>query len=166
MRSLATMLRRMSPRTLQRCLPCVALVGLLALALAGCGSSTQAPAGLANSGPGLQTSKPPWPPEYQHLAQRLHEIGIPPGGKETFHIHALLHIYVNGLLTPLPANIGLDPAKGIRRRSPALLSQRQAAEQPGCARAPEGRQCRYRLRSRWQLSAQAGDDPAHRGRKR
>jgi hypothetical protein len=103
----------MSPRTLRRCLSCFALVGLLALALAGCGSSANAPAGLVLSGPGLQTSKPPWPPEYQHLAQRLHEIGIPPGGKETFHIHALLHIYVNGLLSPLPADIGLDPAKGV-----------------------------------------------------
>ncbi len=54
-----------------------------------------------------------WKPEYAHLAQRLKLIGIPPGGKETFHIHALLHIYVNGLLRPLPANIGLDPAKRL-----------------------------------------------------
>jgi hypothetical protein len=89
------------------------LVGLLALLIAGCGSGTPAPPGLAISGPGLQTSKPPWPPEYQHLAQRLKEIGIPPGGKENFHIHAMLHIYVNGLLTPLPADIGLDAAKGL-----------------------------------------------------
>jgi hypothetical protein len=86
---------------------------MLALALAGCGSSTHEPAGLAVSGPGVQTSKPPWPAEYRHLAQRLHEIGIPAGGTERFHIHALLHIYVNGLLSPLPANIGLNPAKGI-----------------------------------------------------
>ncbi|HWX96077.1 MAG TPA: hypothetical protein VNZ01_04420 [Solirubrobacteraceae bacterium] len=43
----------------------------------------------------------------------MQEIGIPPGGKETFHIHAMLHIYVRGLLTPLPANIGLDAAKGV-----------------------------------------------------
>src|SRR6202035_955041 len=113
LRSLATMQRRMLPRTLQRWSSGAALLGLLALALAGCGSGSSAPPGLTISGPGLQTSKPPWPPEYQHLAERLHEIGIPPGGKETFHIHALLHIYVNGLLSPLPANIGLDPAKGI-----------------------------------------------------
>ena len=105
----------MLSRTLQRWSSGAALLGLLALALAlaGCGSGSSAPPGLTISGPGLQTSKPPWPPEYLHLAERLHEIGIPPGGKETFHIHALLHIYVNGLLSPLPANIGLDPAKGI-----------------------------------------------------
>ncbi|HEV7585994.1 MAG TPA: hypothetical protein VGO14_09470 [Solirubrobacteraceae bacterium] len=82
---------------------------LLALAAAGCGSSTATPAGLAISGPGLQTGTPPWRPEYHHLAERLKQIGIPAGGKETFHIHARLQIYVNGLLSPLPANIGLDP---------------------------------------------------------
>ena len=92
---------------------CLCLAALLALATAGCGSSTSAPSGLAISGPGLQTGKPPWPPEYRHLAQRLHKIGIPPGGKETFHIHAMLHIYVNGLLVPLPKNIGLDTAKHL-----------------------------------------------------
>ena len=99
---------------------CVALLVLLVLAAAGCGSSAVTPPGLSISGPGLQTSQPPslpnqppWQPEYAHLAQRLKLIGIPPGGKEKFHIHALLHIYINGLLAPLPANIGLDPAKGV-----------------------------------------------------
>ncbi len=99
--------------SLLRGLSGAAVVGLLALAAAGCGSSTDAPAGLTIAGPGLQTSKPPWRPEYEHLAQRLHEIGIPPGGKEKFHIHVLLHIYVNGLLSNLPADIGLDPGKGL-----------------------------------------------------
>jgi hypothetical protein len=96
------------------------MLGLLVLAAAGCGSGTASPPGLTISGPGLQTSQPAsglsqpsWQPEYAHLAQRLNLIGIPPGGKEEFHIHALLHIYVNGLLTRLPADIGLDPAKGV-----------------------------------------------------
>jgi hypothetical protein len=91
----------------------LALLVLLALGATGCGSGNSDPPGLAISGPGLQTSKPPWKPEYQHLAQRLKEIGIPPGGQERFHIHAMLHIYVNGLLSPLPADIGLDSAKGL-----------------------------------------------------
>jgi hypothetical protein len=88
--------------------------------VAGCGSSVNAPPGLSISGPGLQTSLPasgpnqaPWQPEYAHLAQRLKLIGIPPGGQEKFHIHAMLHIYIHGLLSRLPAQIGLDPAKGI-----------------------------------------------------
>jgi hypothetical protein len=104
-----------------RYLCCAAVVGLLSLVAAGCGSSADTPPpGLSISGPGLQTSQPasglsqaPWQPEYAHLAQRLKLIGIPPGGEEKFHIHALLHIYVNGLLRPLPADIGLDPAKGL-----------------------------------------------------
>jgi hypothetical protein len=98
----------------------VALLGVLALAGAGCGSSAHAPSGLTISGPGLQTSQPAsgpgeaaWKPEYAHLAQRLKLIGIPPGGQEKFHIHTLLHIYVDGLLRPLAANIGLDSAKGL-----------------------------------------------------
>ena len=99
---------------------CAALLGLLVLAAAGCGSGTDSPPGLTISGPGLQISQPasglsqaPWRPEYAHLAQRLKLIGIPPGGKEKFHIHAMLHIYVNGVLSPLPADIGLDSAKGV-----------------------------------------------------
>jgi hypothetical protein len=97
--------------------------------LAGCGSgagttsttsSAPTPPGLSITGPGLQVSQPStqlgqpaWRPEYVHLTQRLKQIGIPAGGKEKFHIHAQLRIYVNGLLRPLPADIGIDSAKGI-----------------------------------------------------
>jgi hypothetical protein len=102
-----------STRPLLRPSRLAVLLGLLALLLVGCGSGTSTPPGLTIAGPGLQTGKPPWPPEYKHLTQRLREIGIPPGGKETFHIHALLHIYVNGLLVPLPADIGIDLATGV-----------------------------------------------------
>ena len=48
-----------------------------------------------------------------HLAERLRLIGIPPGGQEKFHIHAMLHIYIHGLLSPLPASIGIDAAKHL-----------------------------------------------------
>jgi hypothetical protein len=91
----------------------IVLLGLAMLVAAGCGSGSATPKRLTIAGPGLQSGTPPWPPEYRHLAQRLRQIGIPPGGKETFHIHAMLHIYVHGLLVPLPAEIGLDPAKGL-----------------------------------------------------
>jgi hypothetical protein len=89
------------------------LAALLGLFTVGCGSNNLTPVGLTVSGPGLQVRQPPWPPEYEHLAQRLSQIGLPPGGSEKFHIHAMLHIYVNGLLVPLAANIGLDPAKHL-----------------------------------------------------
>jgi hypothetical protein len=91
----------------------IVLAGMLATAIAGCGASTDSPLGLTIAGPGLQTSQPPWSPEYAHLPERLKAIGIPPGGQEKFHIHAMLHVYVNGLLVPVPADIGIDPAKHI-----------------------------------------------------
>jgi hypothetical protein len=98
-----------------------ASLALLALAIAGCGSSGSAtPPGLVIAGPGLQetqpnggANQPAWRPEYAHLAQRLKLIGIPPGGEEKFHIHAMVRIYINGLLAPLPAEIGLDPSAKI-----------------------------------------------------
>jgi hypothetical protein len=92
------------------------LVVLVALLASGCGSSSpdgDAPPGTTNAGPGLQTSQPPWKPEYAHLAQRIRQLGLPPAGTERFHIHAMLHIYVNGLLEPVPANIGVNHARDI-----------------------------------------------------
>jgi hypothetical protein len=110
----------MSSAIIRRYLLCALLAGQLALAVAGCGSSGDAPPGLSISGPGLQESQPAsglsqpaWHPEYAHLAQRLKLIGIPAGGEEKFHIHAMLRIYVNGVLAPLPKDIGLDPAQGV-----------------------------------------------------
>jgi hypothetical protein len=38
---------------------------------------------------------------------------LPPGGSERFHIHAMVHVYVDGLLSPLPANVGIDQARRL-----------------------------------------------------
>lgn len=102
---------------------------LIALSLAlpvaaGCGSSGKAgstgnattaaaatPSGLVVSGPGVLATSPPWKPEYAHLKERVRAMGLPPTGNEKFHIHAMLHIYVNGLLVPLPADIGIIRSK-------------------------------------------------------
>ena len=65
------------------------------------------------SGPGLQGGTPPWRPEYAHLRQRIKQLGLPPAGTERFHIHALLRIYVDGILVPIPRNIGIDESQGI-----------------------------------------------------
>ena len=105
------MTRSMTRRAATRC-AIAAAACLVALVVAGCGSSTEAPRGLTVAGPGSQTGQPPWRPEYAHLPQRLKQIGIPPGGSEKFHIHAMLHIYVDGLLSPVPADIGIDSAHG------------------------------------------------------
>jgi hypothetical protein len=94
---------------------CALLVALaLALAAAGCGSSGRdPPPGETISGPGLQAGQPPWRPEYAHLAQRIRALGLPPAGTERFHIHAMLHVYVDGLLSPIPSNIGIDESRDI-----------------------------------------------------
>jgi len=91
----------------------LALVAVLALAAAGCGSSgdggstASSVPGTTNAGPGLQTSQPPWRPEYAHLKARIKQLGLPPAGTERFHTHALLRIYVDGILSPVPKNIGI-----------------------------------------------------------
>lgn len=103
--------RAAARRTLAALSASAALLLLAALAC-GCGSSSDAATpGLSIAGPGLQTTQPPWKPEYAHLHERLKLIGIPPGGKETFHIHAMLHVYVNGLLQPVPKDIGIEVGK-------------------------------------------------------
>lgn len=60
--------------------------------------------------PGLQLTQAPWPPEYAHLVQRLDALRFPPNGNESYHIHALLHVYVDGRPIPVPANIGISAA--------------------------------------------------------
>jgi hypothetical protein len=107
---------RGAPRSSRVLAPVLAALALLALAIAvaGCGSSAPAaPAGQTISGPGLQTGPPPWPPEYAHMAERVAPLHLPPVGGEKFHIHAQLHIYKEGILVPVPAEVGLEPAKGI-----------------------------------------------------
>jgi hypothetical protein len=96
-----------------RLIAVLAALAPAALAAGGCGSGSAAPAGLVLAGPGAQTSMPPWKPEYAHLPERLRAIGLPPVGKETFHIHAMLHIYINGLLSPVPKDIGIYAARHI-----------------------------------------------------
>ena len=60
-----------------------------------------------------RTSKPPWPIEPATVAARIEELGLPHPGKEQFHLHALLHLYDDGLLVPVAANIGIDERRKI-----------------------------------------------------
>lgn len=60
--------------------------------------------------PGLQATQAPWPPEYGHLVERYNALQFPPNGNESYHIHALLHVYVDGRSIPVPANIGISAA--------------------------------------------------------
>ncbi|GAC1398170.1 MAG: hypothetical protein NVSMB52_11720 [Chloroflexota bacterium] len=58
--------------------------------------------------PGLQETLVPWQPEYDHLVERYRELNFPPNGDESYHIHALLHVYVQGQSVTVPANIGIS----------------------------------------------------------
>jgi hypothetical protein len=61
---------------------------------------------------GAQTTPPPWRPEYAHLAQRLKAMGLPGLSEEVFHIHFLLHVYVDRRPVTVPADVGLDQSTG------------------------------------------------------
>jgi hypothetical protein len=91
----------------------VLAVTTVVLVTAGCGGGSSSPPGLTIVGAGLRTSQPPWAPEYAQLPERLKQLKLPPVGNESFHIHAALHIYKDGLLMPVPAEVGLEPSKHI-----------------------------------------------------
>lgn len=69
------------------------------------------PADIAATGNLLRTEAP-WPPQPAGLRQRVEAAGFPPVGDESFHVHALLSVYVDGEKVPVPANIGIDPSSG------------------------------------------------------
>ena len=56
----------------------------------------------------MRAEAPPFTPEYTKLPQRIRLLGLPPTGKEKYHMHALMRIYQDGLLVPVPANVGID----------------------------------------------------------
>lgn len=104
-----------SPSRTLRAFAIAAATALTAAALAACGGSQgdPAPPGVVVSGPGVQATKPPWKAEYAHVKQRLALLQLPSPGTEKFHVHQLLHVYVDGLLVPVPANIGVDRRQGV-----------------------------------------------------
>jgi hypothetical protein len=99
-------------------LTAAAAAGVIVVATSGGGSSSDTEQTYSkNSVPagaeiGAQTTPPPWRPEYAHLAQRLQALGLPGLSEEIFHIHTLLHVYVDGKAVTVPANVGLDLSSG------------------------------------------------------
>jgi hypothetical protein len=95
-------------RTLRSVLAVVALIAAV-LGVSACGSSSGPPEkGLLISGPGIRATAPPWSVQDQNLTQRVRRLGLPTGDSEKFHIHALLSVYNQGLLVPVPPNVGID----------------------------------------------------------
>jgi hypothetical protein len=85
--------------------------GIIVLVLGAFVAALIATLGIGNEG--LRATKPPWPPEYEHLHQRLQALDLPPVGEQSYHVHALLHLYVEGQALRVPANIGIYPPEGI-----------------------------------------------------
>lgn len=90
---------------------------VVVIASGGSSSSSSSATTHANSVPaaaevGVQTTPPPWQPEYDHLSQRLDALGLPGLNEQIFHIHALLHVYVNGKPVTVPADIGFKEPTG------------------------------------------------------
>ncbi len=94
-----------------RALLLVALLALAAALLAGCGEKEETIGDTsARYGPGVTDGPPPWSqPEYDNLEKRIEILGLPPVGNEKYHRHALLRIYDDGRLIPVPPNVGWLP---------------------------------------------------------
>ncbi len=58
--------------------------------------------------PGIQATPPPWDPEYSEMAARIEKLDFPPGGDESYHVHSLLTVYVDGKKVDVPTDIGVD----------------------------------------------------------
>jgi hypothetical protein len=90
--------------------PTALLIAAMAAAglLVGCGQSGPPEKGLLVTGRNIRVTQPPWTPQYASLQQRIKTLGLPTGDSEKFHIHAQVSIYNQGLLVPIPANVGID----------------------------------------------------------
>jgi hypothetical protein len=95
-----------------------AVIAGIVVVIVGSGSSSSGPTEVHrnNSVPaaaqGTLDTPPPWPPQYDNLGERLNAMGLPGLNENVFHIHAIIHVYVNGKPVQVPANIGLNDGVG------------------------------------------------------
>lgn len=61
----------------------------------------------------LLRTKAPWSPQSDKLRERVEAAGFPPVGDESYHVHALLSVFVDGKQVAVPTNIGIDQASGF-----------------------------------------------------
>ncbi len=89
------------------------MVAAVSLAACGGGSTPPTPAGAVVAGPGILATSPPWPAQYRGIKRRIAPLALPSPGTEKFHVHQLLHIYNDGILVPVAANIGVDERQHV-----------------------------------------------------
>lgn len=73
-------------------------------------TATTAPSSASGS---LLRTEAPWAPQSDNLAERVEQAGFPPVGDESYHVHALLSVFVDGEPVPVPTNIGIDQSSGF-----------------------------------------------------
>lgn len=88
----------------------VVVIAVAAIVLLTRGGGNEAVAGTSVAG---RETAPPWAKDDANLAQRARRLGIPEPGKERYHQHALVRVYADGLLVPLPEFLGLDLKKKV-----------------------------------------------------
>ena len=66
--------------------------------------------GSPDSGALLRTEAP-WEPQTEGLQGRVEAAAFPPVGDESYHVHALLSVFIDGKPVTIPPNIGVDPVR-------------------------------------------------------
>jgi hypothetical protein len=83
------------------------IIGIVA---SGGGNDKSSPAAVADS---LQATPGPWQPLTAGLQNRSDALKLPAPSDSIYHVHAQLKVYVDGKQLPVPADVGIDPAKGF-----------------------------------------------------
>jgi hypothetical protein len=99
--------RKRRLRMLATAAAAVVIVVVVAIAVAAGGGDSKSKSGGKTSA-GLSVAKPPWAPETAHLSERIAALGLPPVGNETYHVHAVLRVFVDGQAIPVPQGVGID----------------------------------------------------------
>jgi hypothetical protein len=103
------MIGRLDRRRRAGAMTIAALLTLALLVATAPHKAASRPSARADAALELQTSPAPWAPGYTRLSRRLAALHLPGQSDTAFHIHALLRIFVDGRLVPVPAQIGIDP---------------------------------------------------------
>ena len=89
----------------------VAAAAIVAVAIA-LGASTSKSAS-PDVAAGLQATPAPWPAEHKLLARRLAGLSLPAASDVGYHVHAFVAVFLDGRPVRIPANVGIDPGRGV-----------------------------------------------------
>jgi hypothetical protein len=83
------------------------IVALVASSGSKKGSSGSTVAGGSGAEAGIMVTPAPWPPQYTGMLQRIASAHLPPYGT-SYHVHAVLQIYIEGKQIPIASQVGID----------------------------------------------------------